>query len=318
MAKHLSRAAVRRQRETLLDSRVHRDPLPAELAARAERFVPVSLEETDWLVVRPLFLAVVATCPTRGVDAFSKRCVALAGFLVWCALEGHDLTILSAMRFELIEAYISVTGRSASCRSHLRSLARSANPAGVPPAPATMPHDPVRAPYTAVEMAAIERLALTQPTAVQRRALCAVVGLGRGAGLDSQDFRNLFESHVVDRGDDGIWVEVQAPRPRLVPVRRAYEPLVRAGLDGLSASQLVIGLSSTRRNIAGKVVERSTILGNAPRIEAGRLRTTWLADLLTSDVPLVVVMAVSGLTSARTLTEIVAHLDGDTNRGVAR
>ena len=80
----------------------------------------------------------------------------------------------------------------------------------------------------------------------------------------------------------------------------------------------MIGASTGRRNVAAKVVEKATILGDAPKIEASRLRTTWLADLLTSDVPLSVVMAVSGLSSARTITEVLQHLDAEVDPEVAR
>ena len=66
------------------------------------------------------------------------------------------------------------------------------------------------------------------------------------------------------------------------------------------------------------VIEKATILANAPRIGTSRLRTTWLADLLTADVPFTVVMAVSGLSSARTITEILNHLDTQADPGVAR
>jgi integrase len=207
---------------------------------------------------------------------------------------------------------------AASRRSHLRSLARDANPGGVPAAPVTYEHVPVKMPYSVAEMAAIRRIALNQPTPAQQRSMCAVVGLARGAGLDSQDFRHLGRSQVDDRDTDGIWVDVQGPRPRLVPVRRQWEDLVRIGLDGLGQGDLVIGTSTSRRNIAAKVIEKATILANAPKIEASRLRTTWLADLLTTDVPFTVVMAVSGLSSARTITEILNHLDTQADPGVAR
>lgn len=318
MAKRASRAEMRRQRDALLIARATPAPLRADLAARAESFVPTSLEPAEWNQVRPLFLAVISMSSTRGADAFAKQCSALAGFLAWCAGESIESVITMVMTHEVIDEYVRATGRSSTCRARLRSLARDSNPAGVPAAPISYPHTAVKAPYTAAEMAAIERVALTQPTPTQRRGMCALVGLARGAGLDSLDFRHLACPHISDRGGDGIWVDVPGPRPRLVPVRRRWEDMVRIGLEGRTRKQLVIGTSTTRRNIAAKVVEKATILGACPKIEAGRLRTTWLADLLSSDVPLAVVMAVSGLTSARTLTEILAHLDGDTDPGVAR
>ncbi len=321
MSKHVSRAEMRRQRESLLVSRSEREPLPPDLQRTADQFKPMSLvDDVVWSGVRPLFLAIMATCSLRGREQFRKRCGALAGLLGWAAADGLELSVPSLMRYEVIDLYAqSLTKRTASSRrSHLRALARDANPAAIPPPPLKYEHIAIRPPYSTAEMAAIRRIALNQPTAIQRRTMCAVVGLARGAGLDSQDFRHLGRPHVEDRDSDGIWVDIQGGRPRLVPVRRAWEEVVRAGLAGLAKDDLVIGTSTTRRNIAAKIIEQATILGDAPRIETNRLRTTWLADLLTSDVPLSVVMAVSGLTSARTITEVLQLVAADAELGVAR
>ena len=209
-----------------------REPLPADLQRRAETFEPVSLDEAAWSTVRPLFLAVIASTSVRGADAFSKRCIALAAFLAWAAAEGLELSVPTVMRFEVIDTYTrSLSSRNAgSRRSHLRSLTRDANPGGVPPPGFSYEHNTVKPPYSDEEMAAIRRVGLTQPTPAQRRSVCAVVGLARGAGLDSQDFRHLGSRHVDDQDDDGIWVDVQGSRQRLVPVRKNWEDLVRAGL----------------------------------------------------------------------------------------
>lgn len=320
MGKRVSRAEMRRQRELLLLSRSEREPLPRDLQQAADRFKPTSLDDVVWSAVRPLFLAIMTTCSLRSREQFRKRCCALAGLLGWAAAEGLDMSIPALMRYEMIDRYVqSLTKRTASSRrSHLRALARDSNPAAIPPAPLKYEHVAIRPPYTEAEMAAICRVALNQPTFTQRRTLCAVVGLARGAGLDSQDFRHLARPHVEDSGADGIWVDVQGGRPRPVPVRRAWEKLVRVGLEGLKEDDLVIGTSTGRRNVAAKIIEQATILGDAPRIETNRLRTTWLADLLASDVPLTVVMAVSGLTSARTITEVLQFLDTEADSGAAR
>jgi hypothetical protein len=322
MAKKVSRLEMRRQREQLLERRAAGNSLPPELRSRAERFVPQTIDTTEWEAVRPLFLAIIESTSVRGADAFSKRCIALAGYLAWAAGEGFEMSIEALMRSEPIDEHArALAGRNpATRRSHLRSLARDANPAGMPVAPMSYSHAVVRAPYTAAETAAIERIALHQPTTVQRRGMCAVVGLGLGAGLDSPDLRYLHGGDLDDRGDrDGIWVEVPGPRPRVVPVRRRWEPLVRIGVDGVSRDALVIGRETGRRNVAAKIIEKATILGtDPPKIEPSRMRTTWLADLLTSNVPLQVVMAVSGLTTARSIVEILDHLDATADAEVAR
>ncbi len=311
MAKKVSRAEARRLRAELLDRRERGSALPAALRLRAEQFEPRTIDSEEWARVRPLFLAIIEQTDVRGADAFSKRCIALAAYLAWASREGLDLTVESVMRPEPIDEHVRAMGgrHPATRRSHLRSLARAVNPTGMPPGAITYPRSKVRPPYTDKEMAAIERIARTQPTVAQRRGMCAVVGLGRGAGLDSCDLRYLHAGDIEDRGEDGIWVQVPGPRPRLVPVRRRCEELVRIGLDGIRADGLVIGQVQDRRNVASKIIETASIMGSAPPIEASRLRTTWLADLLTSNVPLPVVMAVSGLTTAHSIIDVLNHLD---------
>jgi hypothetical protein len=55
-------------------------------------------------------------------------------------------------------------------------------------------------------------------------------------------------------------------------------------------------------------VDKAEVFDDCPRIDSRRLRTTWITWLATRRVPLNVLMAASGLTSARTLTDIVASL----------
>src|SRR5690606_24914391 len=100
------------------------------------------------------------------------------------------------------------------------------------PRPPSTGYVPIKAPYAAEEVAAIVRLATTQPSSVMRRQLCAIVGLGLGAGLDSSDLRHLRIRDIDDRGEAGIVVTVPGKRERVIFVRRDLEHLVRIGTEG--------------------------------------------------------------------------------------
>lgn len=156
-------------------------------------------------------------------------------------------------------------------------------------------------------------MAVTQPTAAQRRKLSLCVGLGAGAGLDSPDLRHLRRRDLDDDPKRGITIRVHGRRPRTVTVLRDYEALVRQGLDGLSPDQLVLGVDETRRTIAARAISDATLLGDCPRIEQSRLRSTWLAHLLARRVPLTVVMRAAGLTSGRTLADLLPYLPDATD-----
>ena len=76
---------------------------------------------------------------------------------------------------------------------------------------------------------------------------------------------------------------------------------------GLDDGQLLLGRKEDRRNTAARVTERAA-LHKVPHIEPARLRATWLADLMTDQVPLAVILQAAGLKSARTLSELQPHL----------
>lgn len=164
----------------------------------------------------------------------------------------------------------------------------------------------MKAPYTTEEEAAITRYAFRQRHGATRRQLCIAVGLCGGAGGDSVDLRHARRHHI-EVTPDGIIVNFPGPRSRRVVVRRSYEALVFAGIEGLTPGQLLIGTTVGRKNIVARIVEQAELHG-APHIEASRLRTTWLAWLMTRPVPLNVILDGAGLATARTLGDLLAYL----------
>jgi hypothetical protein len=198
-------------------------------------------------------------------------------------------------------------------RARLRWLADQLNPAQAPDRGVSVARPAVKPPYTDDEIAVICRVAQTQPTDSQRRNLSVCVGLGAGAGLDSADFRHLRVGDITDCGADGLLVNVPGAQARTVPVLEAFEHLVRDGLASRHAEGLVLGRKESRRNLAARVIGDAVVLGDCPRIEQARLRATWLAQLMRHQVPLAVTLRAAGLRSARTLTDLLPHLDTDTS-----
>ena len=166
-------------------------------------------------------------------------------------------------------------------------------------------------PYTDTEMAAIARIVRTQPSPIVARKLAAVVGLCRGAGASAADLRTLKVRDVADLGDDGILVTLGAgDTTRTVPVRRDYEAMVRRGIAGLAPRTPVVATSGAHNTVNHICAGAVALADNAPPIEASRLRTTWIAELMTEPIGLHVLLAAAGLKSARTVTSIAAHLAG--------
>jgi len=67
-----------------------------------------------------------------------------------------------------------------------------------------------------------------------------------------------------------------------------------------------------RKNIAGEITSRVVALGkDAPHIEASRLRTTWIAELMGEAIPVQVILHAAGLKGARTLTDLARRYTQD-------
>lgn len=311
-----SKAEARRLRQELqAQASAPPEPLPAALEARLEGFQPLDIAPATWKSVKETVAAIMRRSHVRGEDSFAKHITHVAALAAWANGDGRAVTVQALMDFTVIDDYIregtpSLNDKSRdNRRSRLRKLAEHVNPgAAAPSRPPSTGYVPIKAPYTAREEAAIVRLATTQPTPTMRRQLCAIVGLGLGAGLDSSDLRYLRVRDIDDRGEAGIVVTIPGKRGRVVFVRRDFERLVRAGIAGQRPGALVIGVKGDRRNIAGKIVEKATVIGDAPKLEQSRLRSTWLLWLLQQPVPLPVVMRAAGLTTARTLIDLVAHI----------
>jgi integrase len=167
-------------------------------------------------------------------------------------------------------------------------------------------HKTVSDPYTKEEMAIITRVARNQQSPNVTRQLAFVLGACRGAGAGASELRALRRKNVDDRGEEGVFITLgEGATKRTIPIRREWEAQMRRGIEGLSPSSLALGTVRNRRNIAGEIIDRTVALGNScPHIEAGRLRTTWIAELMSEAIPVQVILNAAGLKGARTLTDL--------------
>lgn len=313
--KKLSASAVRRLRKenhALKEAPV--SPLPERLQKAMDKFVPHSLSVDEWTLIRPVVVAIMSGSKIRGKATFPQHLSDVTLYVAWAHRQDKALEVKVLLDHELIEEWVRTSlanlddATRSTRRSRLRALASHINPGpSAPRAPTPIARTAVKAPYNEMELAAIIRLAQCQPTQRLRRQLCAMVGLGLGAGLDSADLRALTVSHIEDQGSEGIWIQVPGSRARSLAVRRRYEDLVRIGLEGLGQKSLVLGNEVARRNITGVIVYTSSTLGNAPHIEQSRLRSTWLVELMNAPIPLSMIMRSAGLVTARSLSDLLPY-----------
>lgn len=309
-----SAAAARRLRANLADPAL--PDLPGDLAAVLAGFHPGPPVGTIWPRLRPLAGDILPRAGVRGADSFRKQLTHLGHFYVWAEGQGLPISAETLVRRHVDEyTRIGMPASSpksrADRRARLRRLADKIHPAQAPGAGSPgveVARPTVRPPYTDREVAALVRTAWNQPTAERTRKAALCIGLGLGAGLDSRDFRGLRVAHIQDERA-GVTVHVPGTIARSVPVRVEFVDLVRRGLEGRESDDLVLGRVEDRRNLCANALADVVVLGRCPRIEQSRLRSTWLAALLRQPVRLDVLMAAAGLKTARTLPDLIPHIE---------
>lgn len=161
-------------------------------------------------------------------------------------------------------------------RTNLRALARALE-RYPQPAAIGLARERAKAPYTPAQIAGYLRLAAAQSTEARRMRASALVCLGAGAGVVASELRHLRGCDVACRSG-GVIVTIGGSRARSVPVLERYqEPLVDAAAfagEGLICG----GRQPGRRNVSDALSAALSGDPALPRLEPGRLRSTWLCS----------------------------------------
>lgn len=244
------KADIRRRREQLQVEPPLPDLDPA-IESYNDNSTPRAIEGAVWEAIRPFVAESLHRYGPEHLEAGRQRLTALAAYAAWAHWRGLEVTRDRLLDVDLIETFTTTAdlGKTAAAnsRSRLRGITRKLNQAGAgTPEVARHAHRAVKGPYTAAEVATIIRITNTQPSASVGRQLKICVG--PGAGLSSADLKPLRGRDVTDRGEQGITVRIAQGADRTVGVRRRFQPIFRAGIDGARAGNLLLGKSAARRN----------------------------------------------------------------------
>ena len=134
-----------------------------------------------------------------------------------------------------------------------------------------------------------------------------LVCLGAGAGLTGADLRGVRGSDVACRSG-GVVVDVHGARPRAVPVLSRYHDILLASAQFAGSGLVTGGTSAVRKNITTPLTRSLAGGTGLPRLEASRLRATWLADCARL-LGLATFMHAAGITCSQRLGDLLATLD---------
>jgi len=190
-------------------------------------------------------------------------------------------------------------------RTNLRALARAhESPSRLGPAP--LPRERAKAPYSQAEIEGYLRAAAAQPTEARRMRATALICLGAGAGIVGAELRRL-RGRDVKRRSGGVVVEVSGRRARAVPVLARFgEPLQEAARFA-GRGYLLGGESPVRRNLTDVLGAALSAEVSLPRLQPGRLRSTWLCECAQL-IGLRAFMDAAGIRCSQRLGDLVAGL----------
>ena len=236
---------------------------------------------------------------------------AAARLAVWAVPLGLDPVPGVLLHSSVIERFAgSAPGLSGSARrtlrTNLRFIARRAVPA-LAPVDTPLPRERAKAPYSPAEIAGFLALARAQPTVPRRMRAAGLVCLGAGAGLTGADLRGVRGSDVACRSG-GVVVDVRGARPRAVPVLSRYHDILLAPAQFAGSGLVTGGTGAVRKNITTPLIRSLAGGTGLPRLEASRLRATWLADCARL-LGLATFMHAAGITCSQRLGDLLATLD---------
>ena len=283
----------------------------SEAARRAaltvERYAPVSVSPAAADFTRGVVTRAGPATPGRakGLLFAAGR---LAGFAERVGLELEPGVVLGT---SVIERFVIDGCRSMSpatrrtLRTNLRALARSLQPY---PEPSAVPlaRERAKRPYSPAEIDGYLRLADAQSTRARGLRASALICLGAGAGVIAGELRHVCGSDIVKRSG-GVLVTVAGARSRAVPVSERYQQRLLQAAVFAGDRYVIGGRDPDRRNVTDTLSAALSTDSSLPRLQAGRLRSTWLVQCA-GQIGLGGFMAAAGITCSQRLGDLAGQL----------
>jgi integrase len=201
-------------------------------------------------------------------------------------------------------------GLSPAARRTLRTNLRFTGRRVVPqlyPRDLPLPRERAEKPCSPAEIGGFLALADAQPALARRMRAAGLVCLGAGAGLIRGDLREIRGSDVACRSG-GVVVTVRGARPRTVPLLARYHAPLLAAARFAGDALICGGADPGRRNLASPLIAALDGGGGLPRLDASRLRATWLAGCA-GLLGLATFMHAAGITCSQRLGDLAAGLE---------
>jgi integrase len=232
----------------------------------------------------------------------------LAAFAEGVGLElspGVLLSDATVERFVLVGCEGLSPASVRTVRTNLRALARSIERYPLP-VPVALERERAKPPYSEAEIEGYLRLAAALSTRRRRMRAAALICLGAGAGIVAGELRDVRGTDVVGRAG-GVLVMVSGRRARSVPVLAGYRPPLLEAAAFAGENFIVGGREPGRRNITDELCRALSQDRSLPRLQTGRLRSTWLMACA-EQIGLGAFMQAAGIRCSQRLGDLAARL----------
>ena len=282
--------------------------LDPDISAKIVRYQPKA-PPPAWEGIAPLVRSVVAATVTQVPYDVDRLLHVMTSLALWAEDNGLERQPDMWLRNETIDTFVlSLIGKMkpSSVRTYRTWLLRirdalawsergEATPARLKATP--QPHQP----YTAVELAGLRHWAW-HLREQQRRDALALMALGAGYGLTPKEVAATCGSHLRRAGREGPLLHTGVDRDVTLAARAAWEE-VAAGLAEEAGGGYLFrpGRSSQyAKNLISSWTGGHRPIG-LPPLSAGRLRATWIVDLMKSRIDHDLIAKAAGLGSAASL-----------------
>jgi integrase len=133
-----------------------------------------------------------------------------------------------------------------------------------------------------------------------------LVCLGAGAGVIAGELRHVRGSDIVQRSG-GVLVTVAGTRARVVPVLERYQQRLLEAAAFAGERYVIGGRNPERRNVTDTLSAALSTDLSLPRLQAGRLRSTWLLECA-GRIGIGAFMQAAGITCSQRLGDLAAQL----------
>lgn len=282
-----------------------------------KRYRPDRVSEERWSGGVGEFVRIqIARITTLDGDGVRRYARVLAYLVDFCIDEGIELDVEEVLDPDTVDRFVASKnkrrGKSravpSSTRATWRSDLRRLGPALTSKAPwepreTQFSRPRLKKPYTIDEIAKIRRDAKQQISEERSRAARAIVALGLGAGLDGRWNVRITHKHTVGAGP--VRLRVPDPAKRLVVVRKEFEGEI---VDLAQSRGPLVGVIKAGKNASSELAASVDIDRGNIRLNASRLRSTWLLALLAAGTPLSVVTAAAGLKTIGSIGDLLPYL----------